>query len=74
MDTGLVNIVNNGGYGYAQFNGRQFDLYAPIAKQKLEKITGKEVNPSTTYWGDISDSFLATLVDAYREACDSLRP
>ena len=73
MDIGLVNIVNNGGYGYAQFNGRQFDLYAPTSKQKLEKITGKEVNPSTTYWGDISDRFLATLVDAYREACDSLR-
>ena len=73
MDTGLVNIVNNGGYGYAQFNGRQFDQYAPTAKQKLEKITGKGVNPSTTYWGDISDCFLETLADAYREASDSLQ-
>ena len=73
LDTGLVNIVNNGGYGYAQFNGRQFDQYAPTAKQKLEKITGKGVNPSTTYWGDISDSFLETLSDAYREDSDSLQ-
>ncbi len=70
-DNGLVNIVNNGGYGYPQFNGRQFDLYAPSAKKRLVKITDDEINTNTTFWGDISDSFLEALADAYREAYDS---
>lgn len=72
MDTGLVNIVNNGGYGYPQFNGRQFDLYAPAAKRRLEKITGDDINPGTTYWGDISDYFLEALAEAYRESYETL--
>ena len=72
MDIGLVNIVNNGGYGYPQFNGRQFDLYAPGARRSLEEVIGDEINSGTTYWGEISDTFLDALADAYREAYDSI--
>ena len=72
MDIGLVNIADNSGYGYPQFNGRQFDRYAPAAKRRVEEVTGDDINPGTTYWGDMLDYFIEAVANGYCEACDSL--